>query len=238
MLPVAGLIDGLFDSNTTGWAIVGVQAALSVGMLAAIISKMRHVLSVASVSRRFRRDFNTGNNVLSYYMQRRRDCHAPMEAIYRMSCERLLKILAPEARSKMYEGALIPEGSALSPREVALVNATCEQTLEEQELALDTGMGLVATVVTLAPMLGLLGTVWGVLDAFGDMEPGAAMMQKLAPSISSALVTTVIGLIVAIPGVIAYNWLSAKIRRIDSEMESFADELCGRIACEFQGRDS
>ena len=98
-------------------------------------------------------------------------------------------------------------------------------------------MGVISTAVALAPMLGLLGTVWGVLDAFGDMEPGAAMLAKLAPSISSALVTTVIGLLVAIPGVMAYNILSAKIRKLDADMEGFADDVCGRIACEFQGKE-
>ena len=237
MLPLAGLIDGLLISNTIGWIIVLFQSALSILMMAAIIGKWKQVSRVSHVSRRFRRDFNTGNDVLSYYLQRRRDEHTPLEAIYRTACDRLMKLLVPEARNRAIEGDPVPAGAALSPREIALVNATCEQTLDEQELALDKGMSLISTVVALSPMLGLLGTVWGVLDAFGDMEPGAAMLAKLAPSISSALVTTVIGLLVAIPGVIFYNSLSGSIRKIDSEMEGFADELCGRIACEFQGRE-
>ena len=235
MPPIAGLIDGIMVSNTVGWVIISVQLCLSVLMGGAIIFKLGAIGRLGMVTRRFRRDFNAGNDVLSYYMQRRRDEHTPLETIYRCACERLLKLLAPEARNRMYEGALIPEGSALSPHETALVNSTCEQVIDEQERALDYGMGLIATVVSLEPMLGLLGTVWGVLDAFGDMEPGSAMLAKLAPSISSALVTTVIGLIVAIPGVAMYNYISAKIGKMDAEMEGFADELCGRIACEFQG---
>ena len=57
-----------------------------------------------------------------------------------------------------------------------------------------------------------------------------------APSISAALVTTVVGLLIAIPGVIFFNQMTSKIRDITSDMEGFADELIGRIACEFQGR--
>ena len=98
-------------------------------------------------------------------------------------------------------------------------------------------MNVIATIVALEPMLGLLGTVWGVLDAFAEMgTAGSANLATIAPSISAALVTTVVGLIVAIPGVVAFNWMNSKIRAITSDMEGFADELMGRIACEFQGR--
>jgi biopolymer transport protein ExbB/TolQ len=86
-------------------------------------------------------------------------------------------------------------------------------------------------------MLGLLGTVWGVLDAFAEMgAAGSANLATIAPSISAALVTTVVGLLIAIPGVIFFNQMTSKIRDITSDMEGFADELIGRIACEFQGR--
>jgi len=87
-------------------------------------------------------------------------------------------------------------------------------------------------------MLGLLGTVWGVLDAFADMgNKGTVLLSVIAPSISSALVTTVVGLLVAIPSVICYNNLAGKVRQLTTDMDGFADELMGRIACEFQGRD-
>ena len=102
---------------------------------------------------------------------------------------------------------------------------------------IENGMGVVATVVALSPMLGLLGTVWGVLDAFAEMgTEGSANLATIAPSISAALVTTVVGLLIAIPGVMAYTRMNATITQIRSEMEGFADELMGRIACEFQGR--
>lgn len=109
--------------------------------------------------------------------------------------------------------------------------------LDDEEIRVEHGMGIVATVVAFEPMLGLLGTVWGVLDAFAEMgTAGSASLATIAPSISAALVTTVVGLIIAIPGVIAFNLMNASIRKITSDMEGFADELTGRIACEFQGR--
>ena len=102
-------------------------------------------------------------------------------------------------------------------------------------LRVETGMGRLATVVAIAPMLGLLGTVWGVLDAFANMgATGSATIATMAPAIASALVTTVVGLLIAIPGVMLHNWLSAMLRDLLADMEGFADDLMGRIALEFQ----
>ena len=105
------------------------------------------------------------------------------------------------------------------------------------EIRVGRGMGAITAVVALAPMLGLLGTVWGVLDAFADMgEVGSATIATMAPAISSALVTTVVGLLVAIPGVLINTHLNAKVRALTSDMEGFTEDLLGRIALEFKGR--
>ena len=66
---------------------------------------------------------------------------------------------------------------------------------------------------------------------------GNATISTLAPSISAALVTTVVGLLIAFPGVAAHSNLTAKIRNISSDIEKFADDLLGRIALEMQGRN-
>ena len=98
-------------------------------------------------------------------------------------------------------------------------------------------MGVISACVASAPMLGLLGTVWGVLDAFAEMgTAGSANLATIAPSISAALVTTVVGLLIAIPGTIFFTNMQGRIRNISADIEGFADELMGRIACEFQGR--
>ena len=69
-------------------------------------------------------------------------------------------------------------------------------------------MVMLGSIVTGAPFLGLLGTVWGVMDAFGGMAgAGSASLQGLAPGVSGALLTTVAGLVVAIPSVFGYNYL-------------------------------
>jgi len=239
MLFANSLVDGFMGSNLMGQGIVEVQLVGSIVMFAAIIGKWKELAFVSVATRRFLRDFAAGRDVLDYYLTRRPDRRATgLVGIYAQTCERLLKLMTPDTRSLLaghsQEGA---GAAALTAREIELVKGTCEHVLDEEEIRIEHGMGVIATVVALAPMLGLLGTVWGVLDAFAEMgTAGSANLATIAPSISAALVTTVVGLLIAIPGVMCYNHLSSKLRNITTDMEGFADELIGRMACEFQGR--
>ena len=238
MVLANSLIDGFLGSNAMGQGIVVAQLLGSVLMVATIIGKAKELGFVARATRRFLRDFSSGRDVLDYYLTRRPTAVSGIECIYKETCERLLKLMTPDVRSLLVGRKTDGDGAAaLTAREIELVRGTCEHALDEEELRVEHGMGIIATVVALSPMLGLLGTVWGVLDAFAEMgSAGSANLATIAPSISAALVTTVVGLLIAIPGVVAFNRMNATIRNISSDMEGFADEVIGRIACEFQGR--
>ena len=238
MILADSLINGFLSSNLMGQSLVVVQLMGSVVMFATIIGKARELGFIAIATRRFLRDFSTCRDVLEYYLQRRPATASGLEGIYKETCERLLKLLAPDVRSLLVGRNTDGDGAAaLTAREIELVRGTCEHVLDEEEIRVEHGMGIIATVVALEPMLGLLGTVWGVLDAFAEMgSAGSANLATIAPSISSALVTTVVGLLIAIPGVIAFNRMNATIRNITPDTEGFVDELIGRTACEVQGR--
>ena len=233
MIFANSLVSGFAGSNMMGQGLVLLQILGSVIMVATIVGKAKELGFVSAAMRRFLRDFAAGQDVLEYYVQRRPSATTGLEGIYRVTCERLLKLLGPTTRGLVAGSG----GAALTAREIELVRGTCEHALDEEEQRVERGMGVIATIVALEPMLGLLGTVWGVLDAFAEMgTAGSANLATIAPSISAALVTTVVGLLIAIPGVIAYNSLTSKSHGIESDMEGFGDELMGRIACELQGR--
>lgn len=228
------LVNGFWQSSMMGKGIVLVQIAASVVMVAVIIGKIKELASIGRLTRRVSRDVMTGRDVMEYYLARHPSSHSPIENIYHETCERLFKLLSPDTRTSFSRGSGAT-GAALTRNEIELVKSHCEHILDEEELRVEHGMGVIATVVALAPMLGLLGTVWGVLDAFADMgAAGSATIATMAPAISSALVTTVVGLLIAIPGVCAYNRLNATVRTLISDMEGFADDLVGRVALEFQ----
>jgi len=91
-----------------------------------------------------------------------------------------------------------------------------------------------ATTASAAPFIGLFGTVWGIMNSFRNIgAKGAANLTTVAPGIAEALVATAIGLVAAIPTVMAYNYLSRRIRVISAEMETFANDFLNIIRRRF-----
>ncbi|MEM0965094.1 MAG: MotA/TolQ/ExbB proton channel family protein [Verrucomicrobiota bacterium] len=121
------------------------------------------------------------------------------------------------------------------PKQMNQVENALQRVIAKQTVAYESKMVMMASIVTGAPFLGLLGTVWGVMDAFGGVAlAGSATIQSLAPGVSGALLTTVAGLLVAIPSVFGYNYLLSQIRNLTMELENFASSVADRIELEIR----
>jgi biopolymer transport protein TolQ len=95
---------------------------------------------------------------------------------------------------------------------------------------LETSLPALSTFVSVSPFLGLLGTVWGIMVAFLDIRArGSAHITIVAPGISDALITTVYGLLVAIPALIFYNIFQSRINNFNSEFNKFVSEVFSRL---------
>jgi len=93
-------------------------------------------------------------------------------------------------------------------------------------MQLETGLTLLASVGSIAPFVGLFGTVWGIYHALGDIAVGGqATVDKVAGPVGEALIMTAFGLAVAIPAVLAYNTLVRDNRLLMGELETFAHDL-------------
>jgi biopolymer transport protein ExbB len=93
------------------------------------------------------------------------------------------------------------------------------------------GQTVLATTGSIAPFVGLLGTVWGIFNALtGMVEAGQLTVDKMAGPVGEALVMTAFGLGVAIPAVLGYNLLGRRIHQIEAELEGFAHDLRGLLA--------
>lgn len=113
------------------------------------------------------------------------------------------------------------------------VENAIQRAVNQTTLYYESKMVLLGSIVTGAPFLGLLGTVWGVMDAFGGIAMESnAQIQTLAPGVSGALLTTVAGLLVAIPSVFGYNFLLTRTKMMIAELETFASLLADRIEWE------
>jgi biopolymer transport protein TolQ len=95
---------------------------------------------------------------------------------------------------------------------------------------LETNIALLGTTASAAPFVGLFGTVWGIMRAFGDIyAQGNANLATVARPISEALIATAVGLFAAIPALVAYNHFNSRIRVLENEMRNFSSDFLNII---------
>jgi biopolymer transport protein TolQ len=124
-----------------------------------------------------------------------------------------------------------PRGLSLTQLEALRLVLEKEEAEERDELA--RGLTWLAVIGSVSPLLGLMGTVIGVMNAFlGITATGSTNIGAVAPGVAEALITTVVGLAVAIPAVIAYNHFVSKLNVVSGELEGFSSEFIGTLARE------
>ncbi len=109
---------------------------------------------------------------------------------------------------------------------VPALERTLDRAIELEKCRWERGTTLLATISSVSPLLGLLGTVWGVYWSFQEMgRADQASLSVVAPGISEALLTTVAGLLVAIPALFAHNGILRAVRNIETDLDSFSYEI-------------
>lgn len=164
------------------------------------------------------------------YVKHERFPGSPEHAVYTAAFRELLHQSHPlPVPGESAQEELLSE-IVVGPPAMKAVQGAIERELGTQSLYLEEQMVLLATAASGAPFLGLLGTVWGVMDAFSDIAiVGKASLAAMAPGVSGSLICTVTGLLVAIPALFAYNFLVATIRSRVIRMENFAAELLSEL---------
>lgn len=128
---------------------------------------------------------------------------------------------------------------SLSGADLDFVQAQLLTGVSNQTMALEKNLFILSTVVTLAPFLGLLGTVWGILTTFSEMQTmtGGMGHTSVLSGLSLALATTVLGLLDAIPALIGYNYLKNSIRDFETDMHSYSNEMLASIELQYRRVD-
>jgi biopolymer transport protein ExbB/TolQ len=110
------------------------------------------------------------------------------------------------------------------------VKVALERSVSGQAISLEKGMIILTTAVAGGPFIGLLGTVWGVMETFSGIAiKQAASLAAMAPGVAGALIATVVGLFVAIPAMFAYNYMVTMIRAITQELDNFVTEFATAV---------
>jgi len=127
-----------------------------------------------------------------------------------------------QAHHAKYGAAKLEEAGTASD----FVTRTIKKVLDEETMRLENGLTLLATVGATAPFVGLFGTVWGVYHALVAIGmSGAGTLDKVAGPVGEALIMTGLGLAVAIPAVVGFNWLTRANRVMLARLDAFAYEL-------------
>ena len=231
-LPIAGITDALMESNFFGKVIVVVLLIGSMIAWSVMISKIREMSHAKKVGRRFLSSYRKEAHPASLFLKRQKYNGCPMYKIYDRTCIALGSVLESRGAEPedLFMGGVGVSHKPISELQMSAVRNVSERELADQILLLENNMGILATATTTAPFLGLLGTVWGVMESFGGMaSAGGSLLSSVAPGISGALLTTVVGLLVALPSSIGYNLLSDGIRRMTVEMDNFSQEMVSDI---------
>lgn len=126
----------------------------------------------------------------------------------------------------------------LSQADIDYLEGHLSSTITSQTKHLEKNLFILATIVSLGPFLGLLGTVWGILTTFSNMTSASGSShQAVLGGLSLALATTVLGLVDAIPALIGYNYLKNSIRDFESDMEQFAHSTLASVGMQYRKAD-
>jgi len=226
LLPLANSFWYAYDTSTfSGKAIIIILLAMSVYAWTIMVSKYSELKRARAMSEKFVQAYRRDDQPLGIFLQRQRYPESPVYRVYEKACMAVgVEIESREGRSD--STTLGGSSPRLNQMQLGAVRNAAEREVADQLLILEDKMGTLATAVSASPLMGLLGTVWGVMNSFSAMALfGSVQLSAVAPGIAGALLTTVIGLLVAIPSAVGYNALSNQIRNLTVQMDNFADAL-------------
>jgi biopolymer transport protein ExbB len=216
-------LDTVIENITLdGWLIIGVLGVFAV--LSWIVFFMKTMLfqMMGRLDRRFAIEFENAPDLFALEGREKEYGASPRYRVYAAAMKELVRVYGgAEAAGRVKN---------MPPVILKSVTASMERTYTRETQRFNAWVLILTLSVSGGPFLGLLGTVWGVMSTFAALaEAGEANLAAIAPGVASALSTTVVGLLVAIPALFAYNYLAARIRFFSTETGLFIDELANRL---------
>jgi biopolymer transport protein TolQ len=211
-------------------AIIACLVVFSTLAWSVMVSKVIQMRRARRLNHYFNEEFRAQKKVLDIFDRKLQVEGCPLYAVYQTGCGQL------DARLRGPGGERRKQ--SISLKNMEHVKRAIENVVAQESLKLESGLILLAIAVSGAPFIGLLGTVWGVMSTFaGVAQQGSATMAAMAPGVAAALITTVGGLLVAIPSMFGYNWLVHNLRVFTVGLDNFAQEFVSKMEAEFLADD-
>ena len=210
------ILDLILDSGTVAKTVITVLLIFSIVSWAIMAERWRYFRRARTESRRFLAFFQTQTDFDQVYPVTSKWPHSPAAIVFREVYEKHRSIFSRTARKEDRPASVGQDLLETVYRDLGLA-AHRELARFEQRLS------VLATAGSVCAFLGLFGTVWGVMTAFLDISTkGSTNIVVVAPGIAEALITTIAGLAVAIPAMVAYNYFVQRSRILGLELEDMS----------------
>ncbi len=238
----------LDKATVEGKVTIGLLAVVSLFSWTVMITKGRQLYRAQKAGKKFFAAYRETRDPLEMFNKKEDYTGAPAFEVYLAGTEELAYHLKnnpvevksrPKVRSHHQPdaGREIPTDFIARSRVIKIssssfdsVRVVLERAVGAQAISLEKGLIVLSTAVAGGPFIGLLGTVWGVMETFsGIAKVQAASLTAMAPGVAGALIATVVGLFVAIPAMFAYNYMITTVRAITQELDNFNSELATAI---------
>jgi len=210
----SALVEMVHNSGPVAFTVLVILLIASIFSWAIMLSKWRSFSRAQVQGQRFVRAFRKSSRLSEIAAVAEQFRPSPLVAVF----------------TEIHDEYQRQNGGRGLPRNPGALERAAQTASSEALTNMESRMTWLATIAAIAPFIGLFGTVMGIIDAFHGLgTAGAATLRAVAPGISEALITTAAGLVVAIPAVIGYNQLTARLREFASRMDDFGRELLNAI---------
>lgn len=208
------------DSDWFTLSLIIILTLFSLVSWSIILNRLFAIAKVRRVGRKVKNNFIKIDKVSDIKKLSKKELSSPMGKLALVGLNEYQRIIEDAKEHK----AAVTDWSFYLQNQFLMVQEALETESGRLTRKQDWGLFILAVISSVAPFLGLLGTVWGIMNSFFAIgEQGSASLPTVAPGIAAALITTVFGLIVAIPAVIFYNVFLHKVERIQDELDEFTD---------------
>lgn len=212
----------LWQSGPVVKAVLLLLIACSVVSWGIIIQKMKELKLVDEANAKFLGAFRANASMGELFQTAVGNEDSTMGLMYRRGYEEINRL--NERLGDKQKLAEYLKGQSYVPVERAL-----KQGVSQAQEKLDLRVATLATIGSVAPFIGLFGTVWGIIDAFSGLATGGGSIEAVAPGIAEALVATAVGLAAAIPAVWFYNNFNTRLARMQGQMDSFGQDFLNLV---------
>ncbi|MBO5752148.1 MAG: protein TolQ [Proteobacteria bacterium] len=218
----------VLESTGAVMAVLVILVAMSLISWYIIAMKAAYLNKARKQSDKFQDVFWRSKRLDNTYKEAETLKSSPIAQMFRAGYVELTKLKKGEKEKD--KDAESMELSGIENVERALLRASLAETTE-----LEKTLSFLATTGSTAPFIGLFGTVWGIMHAFVNLSANTGDMgiQTVAGPIAEALIATAIGLLAAIPSVMAYNFFNQKIKVLQADMESFSNDFLNIVKRHF-----